>query len=113
MKSDTDPQLTAYMLDVLVRNDRKIRVAGPPRNRQEWGIDRLNGYLRAIGRETLEEGGESTLSVLLRGSVALLPSRRKEAVSRLVGLWAPLEGWLDDQSIPAPVKPDKYRLPAA
>jgi hypothetical protein len=78
-----------------------------PRTRQEWGFDRVNDYLRAIGKATLEEGGEAELWVLLRGSIALLPSRREEALSRLVRLWVPLEGWLDDQDIPAPPRPDK------
>jgi hypothetical protein len=95
-----------------VRNDRGIRAVGPPRNRQEWGIDRVNDYLRAIGRETIEEGGEAALWVLLRGSVALLPSRREEALFRLIRLWAPFDGWLNDQDIPAPTRPVKYRLPA-
>jgi hypothetical protein len=104
-------ELTAHLLSVLVRNDRRIRPVGPPRDRQEWGIDRVNAYLRAIGRETIEEDGETALWTLLRGSVALLPSQRKEALLRLVGLWAPLEGWLDDQDIPAPVRPVKYRTP--
>jgi hypothetical protein len=112
MTSDTGyPELAAYLLSVLVRNDRKVRVVGPPRDRQEWGISRVNDYLRAIGRETLEEGGEGELWVLLRGSIALLPSRRDEALFRLVRLWAPLEGWLDDQDIPVPPRPVKYRVP--
>jgi hypothetical protein len=83
------------LLSVLVRNDRGVRAVGPPRNRQEWGIGRVNDYLRAIGQETIEEGGEAALWVLLRGSIALLSSRREETLSRLVRLWAPLEGWLD------------------
>jgi hypothetical protein len=101
------PELTAYLLSVLVRNDRRIRAVGPPRNRQEWGIDRVGEYLCAIGQETIEEGGEAAVWALLRGSVALLPSRREEALLRLVRHWAPLEGWLDDQGIPAPTKPAK------
>jgi hypothetical protein len=105
------PELAAYLLDVLVRNDRGIRAVGPPRTRQEWGIGRANAYIRAMGRETLEEGGEAELWRLLHDSVALLPRRRKEALDRLVGLWAPLEGWLDDQDIPTPTKPAKYRTP--
>jgi hypothetical protein len=95
-----------------VRNDRGIRAVGPPRNRQEWGIGRVGEYLCAIGQETIEESGEAALWTLLRGSVALLPSRREEGLLRLVRHWAPLEGWLDDQDIPAPTKPDKYRLSA-
>jgi hypothetical protein len=113
MKDNGYPQLTAYLLDVLLRNDRGIRALGPPRDRREWGIGRVCDYLRAIGRETIEEDGEAALWVLLRGSVALLPSQREEAVIRLVRLWAPLEGWLDDQDVPAPTKPEKHRLPAA
>jgi hypothetical protein len=105
------PQLTAYLLSALVRNDRKIRTIGPPRDRQEWGIDRVGDYIRAIGQETLEENGEVALWQLLRGSIALLPSRREEALFRLVRLWAPLGRWLDDQDIPAPTRPVKYRLP--
>jgi hypothetical protein len=113
MKSDTGyPELTAYLLSVLVRNDRGVRPVGLPRNRQEWGIGRVNDYLRAIGLETLEEGGEAELWMLLRGSIALLPSRREEALFRLVRLWAPFEGWLADQDIPAPTRPVKYRSPA-
>jgi hypothetical protein len=104
------PELTAYLLDVLIRNDRKIRAAGPPRNRQEWGIGRVNDYVRAIGRETLEEDGETALWELLRGSIALLPRKREEALCRLVKAWAPL-GWLDDQGIPEPTKPAKHREP--
>ena len=106
-------QLTAYLLSILVQHDRGIRAIGPPRNRQEWGIGRIGDYLRAIGRETIVEGGEAELWALLRESVALLPSQREEALLRLIRFWAPLGGWLDDQSIPAPVKPAKYRLPAA
>jgi hypothetical protein len=109
---DGYPELAAHLLSVLVRNDRGIRAVGPPRNRQEWGIGRVNAYLRAIGLETLEEDGEAGLWTVLRGSVALLPSRREEALFRLVRLWAPLEGWLDDQDIPAPPRPTKYRTPA-
>jgi hypothetical protein len=113
MRSDNGySELTAHLLDVLLRNDRGLRAVGPPCTRQEWGIGRVNDYLRAIGLETLEEDGEAKLWRLLRGSVALLPSRRAEALSRLVRLWAPLEGWLDDQDIPAPPRPTKYRLPA-
>jgi hypothetical protein len=112
MTSDNGyPELTAYLLSVLVRNDRGIRVIGPPRDRQEWGIDRVGVYLRAIGQETIEEDGEVALWRLLRGSIALLPSRREEASHRLIRLWA-LLGWLDDQDIPAPPRPVKYRLPA-
>jgi hypothetical protein len=106
-------QLTAYLLSVLVHHDRALRAIGPPRNRQEWGIGRIGDYLRAIGRETLMEGDEAALWALLRESVALLPSRREEALFRLIRAWAPLEGWLDDQDIPAPAKPTGYRLPAA
>jgi hypothetical protein len=95
-----------------VRNDRSVRAVGPPRTRQEWGVDRVKGYLRVIGLETIEEGGEAELWALLRGSVALLPNRRREALCRLVGLWASLEGWLDDQDLPAPPRPVKYRTPA-
>jgi hypothetical protein len=113
MTSNTGyPELTAYLLSVLVRNDRGVRAIGPPRDRREWGIERVGAYLTAIGRETIEEGGEAALWQLLRGSVALLPSRREEAVLRLVRLWAPLDGWLDDQDIPAPPRPAKHRLPA-
>ena len=90
-----------------------LHAVGPPATRQEWGIGRIGDYLRGIGREVLEEGGETELWALLRASVALLPSRREEALLRLVRLWAPLRGWLDDQNIPAPRKPDTYRLPAA
>ncbi|HZZ25980.1 MAG TPA: hypothetical protein VFE60_27040 [Roseiarcus sp.] len=107
------PQLTAYLLSILVHHDRGVRAIGPPRNRQEWGIGRIGDYLRAVGREEVTEGGEAALWELLRGSIALLPSRREEALLRLIRAWAPLEGWLDDQDIPAPVKPTKYRLPAA
>jgi hypothetical protein len=106
------PELAAHLLSVLVRNDRGIRAIGPPRNRQEWGIDRVGDYLRAIGLATIEEDGEAALWQLLRGSVALLPSRRGEALFRLIRIWSPLEGWLDDQDIPPPVLPAKYRLPA-
>ena len=106
-------QLAAYLLSILVHHDRGIRAVGPPRNRQEWGFDRIGDYLRAIGREAALEGGEPALWALLRESVALLPSRREEALYRLIRSWAPLDGWLDDQDIPAPVKPTKYRLPAA
>jgi hypothetical protein len=104
-------QLTAYLLTVLVRNDRKIHVIGFPRNCQEWGIERIGDYLRAIGEETLEEGGETALWRLLYGSIALLPSRREEALFRLVRSWEPLEGWLNDQNIPAPARPT-MRWPA-
>ena len=110
---NSHPQLTSYLLSVLVRHDRGIRAIGPPRSRQEWGFDRIGDYLRAIGRETLVEGGEAELRALLRKSVALLPSRREEASLRLIRLWRPLDGWLDDQDIAVPVKPAKYRLPAA
>jgi hypothetical protein len=106
------PQLTAYLLDVLVRNDRRLRVVGPPRSRQEWGVGRVNDYIRAIGYETIEEGGEVALWRILRGSISRLPSQRKEALCRLVCLWAPLGGWLDDQDIPAPTRPVKHRTPA-
>jgi hypothetical protein len=109
----TQPQLTAYLLSILVHDDRGIRAVGPPRNRQEWGIGRIGDYLRAIGRETLMEGDEAALWALLHESIALLPARREEALLRLIRFWGPLDGWLDDQRIPAPVKPDKYRLPAA
>ena len=113
MSDDTaHSQLTAYLLSILVHHDRGIRAAGPPRNRQEWGIGRIGDYLRAIGRETLMEGDEAALWALLRESVALLPSRREEALLRLIRCWAPL-GWLDDQDKPTPAKPAKYRLPAA
>jgi hypothetical protein len=95
MREDTAHlQLTAYLLSILVHHDRGIRAIGPPRNRQEWGIDRIGDYLRAIGREAALGGGE-------------------EALYRLIRSWAPLDGWLADQDIPAPVKPTKYRLPAA
>jgi hypothetical protein len=110
-KSDKYPELTAHLLDVLLRNDRKIRPVGPPRTRQEWGIDRCNLFVRAIGRDTLEEDGEQALWTMMRESVALLPARRKEALARLVGLWSPFDGWLDDQDVPAPTRPEKYRLP--
>jgi hypothetical protein len=106
-------QLAAYLLSVLVHHDRGIRVIGPPRSRQEWGIGRIGDYLRAIGREAIMEGGEVEIWALLRESVALLPFRREEALLRLIRVLAPLEGWLDDQDIPAPTKPTKYRLPAA
>jgi len=106
-------QLTAFLLSILVCNDRRIRPVGPPRSQQEWGIGRIGDYLRAIGRETIEEGGEAALWALLRQSVALLPSQREEALLRLIRLWAPLGGWLDDQGIPSPVKPVKCRLPAS
>jgi hypothetical protein len=106
-------QLTAYLLSTLVHHDRRLRVIGPPRTRQEWGFDRIGDYLRAIGRETAMEGGEAELWALLRESVALLPSRREEALLRLVRAWASLDGWLDDQAVPMPSKPAKYRLPAA
>ena len=63
MSDDTaHSQLTAYLLSILVHHDRGIRAAGPPRNRQEWGIGRIGDYLRAIGRETIVEGGEAELS---------------------------------------------------
>ena len=107
-----DAQFTAYLLWIAVRNDRGVRAVGPPRNRREWRIERLDAYLRAIGRETVLEGGETALWELLRGSIALLPSQREEALRRLIRLWAPF-GWLDDQDIPIPSKPTKYRLPAA
>jgi hypothetical protein len=113
MRDSSYPQLVAYLLAILLRHDRGIRAVGPPATRQEWGIGRIGDYLRGIGREVLEEGGETELWALLRASVALLPSRREEALLRLVRLWAPLRGWLDDQNIPAPPKPDTYRLPAA
>jgi len=106
-------QLTAYLVSILVNPDRGIRAVGPPRNRQEWGIGRIGDYVRAIGQETLTEGDEAALWALLRESVALLPARREEALLRLIRAWAPLNGWLDDQQIPAPAKPEKYRLPAA
>ena len=106
-------QLTAYLLSILVHHDRGVRAIGPPRSRKEWGIGRIGDYLRAIGRETITEGDEVALWALLRESTALLPSRREEALLRLIRLWAPLGGWLDDQNIPAPAKPPKYRLPAA
>jgi hypothetical protein len=112
MKSDNGyPELAAYLLDVLVRNDRKVRVVGPPKTRQEWGVGRVNVYLQAIGRETLEEDGEAALWQLIRGAIALLPRRREEAVFRLVRVWAQLDGWLDDQDVPAPTRPVKHRLP--
>ena len=114
MMDDTaHTQLTAFLLSVLLHHDRGIRAVGPPRNRQEWGFDRIGDYLRAIGREAALEGGEPALWALLRESVALLPSRREEALYRLIRSWAPLGGWLDDQGVPAPAKPTKYRLPAA
>src|SRR5271167_4091831 len=104
MRDDTAHlQLTAYLLSILVHHDRRIRAIGPPRNRQEWGFDRIGDYLRGIGRETIVEGDEAGLWALLRESIALLPSRREEALLRLIRLWAPLDGWLDDQSILAPV----------
>jgi hypothetical protein len=106
-------QLTAYLLSILVHHDRGVRAIGPPRNRQEWGIGRIGDYLRAIGQEAIQEGDEAALWALLRESIALLPTRREEALLRLIRSWAPLDGWLDDQRIPAPVKPAKYRLPAA
>jgi hypothetical protein len=106
------PQLTAYLLTVLVRNDRKIRVIGSHRTHQEWGFDRVGDYIRAIGQETIEEGGETALWQLLRGSVALLPAQREEALFRLVRLLTPLDGWLDDQDIPAPARPAKYQWSA-
>jgi hypothetical protein len=112
MKSDTGyPELAAYLLSVLMRNDRTIRTIGPPR--PEIVVDAADPpFLTiAIGRETIEEGGEAELWVLLRGAVALLPSRREEALFRLVRPWAPLEGWLDDQDIPAPPRPVKHRVP--
>jgi hypothetical protein len=84
-----DVQFTAYLLSIAVRNDRGIREVGPPRNRREWGIERLDAYLRAIGREAFLEGVETALWELLRGSVALLPSQREEALRRLIRLWAP------------------------
>jgi hypothetical protein len=108
---DSYPELTAYMLDALLRNDRKIREVCPPRNRQEWGFERVNNYLRAVGLETIEEGGEEALWRLMRRSIALLPHRREKAMHRLVRLWAPF-GWLDDQDIPMPTLPAKYREPA-
>lgn len=101
------------MVSILVHHDRGIRAIGPPRNRQEWGFDRIGDYLRAIGREALTEGDEVALWALLRESVALLPSRREEALFRLIRAWAPLDGWLEDQNIPVPAKPAKYPLPAA
>jgi hypothetical protein len=107
-----DAQFTAYLLSIAVSNDRGIREVGPPRNQREWGIGRLNDYLRAVGREASQEGGEEALWELLRGSVALMPSRRGEALRRLIQLWGAF-GWLDDQNVPAPTKPTKYRLPAA
>jgi hypothetical protein len=107
------PQLTAYLLSILVHHDRGVRIVGSPRNRKEWGVDRIGDYLRAIGQETLREGDEAAVWALLRESIALLPIRREEALLRLIRSWAPLDGWLDDQRIPAPVKPDKCRLPAA
>jgi hypothetical protein len=113
MRSDNGyPELAAHLLDVLLRNDRRVRAVGPPRTRQEWGIERVGDYLRAIGRETLEGDGEEALWTLLRDSIALLPRRREEALRRLVRFWGPLDGWLDDQNIPAPPRPVKYRLPA-
>jgi hypothetical protein len=105
------PELAAYLVDVLVRNDRGIRAIGSPLNRQERGCNRVGEYLRAIGRETLEEDGEKALWGILRSSVALLPRRREEALLRLIKLWAPLNGWLDDQDIPAPSMPAKHRTP--
>jgi hypothetical protein len=114
MRDDTaHTQLTAFLLSVLLHHDRGIRAVGPPRSRQEWGIGRICDYLRAIGQETIMEGGEAALWALLRESVALLPSQREEALLRLIRFWAPLGGWLDDQGVPAPAKPTKYRLPAA
>ena len=97
-------QLTAHLLSVLVRHDRRPRAIGPPRTRQEWGIGKIGDYLRAIGRTAIEEGGEEALWVLLRESVALLPSQREEALLRLVRLWARF-GWLDNQDVPEPRRP--------
>jgi hypothetical protein len=98
-------QLTAYLLSILVHHDRQLRVIGPPRTRQEWGVGRIGDYLRAIGRAAIEGGDEEALWVLLRESVALLPSRREEALLRLIRFWAPLGGWLDDQNAPEPRRP--------
>jgi hypothetical protein len=69
------------------------------------GGGRIGDYLRAIGRAAIEEGDEEALWALLRESVALLPSRREEALFRLIRFWAPLGGWLDDQDAPAPCRP--------
>jgi hypothetical protein len=99
------PQLTAYLLSVLLNNDRRLRTVGSPRDRQEWGIERLGDYFRAIGQETLEEGGETAIWQLVLNSLSLLPSRREEALVRLVRFWGPLPGWLDDQKIPPPARP--------
>ena len=101
----TQSQLAAYLLSVLVLHDRRLRAIGPPRTRQEWGVGRIGDYLRAIGGAAIEEGDEEALWALLRKSVALLPSRREEALLRLIRFWAPLGGWLDDQDIPAPRRP--------
>jgi hypothetical protein len=106
-------RLVASLLSILLRYDRRIRVAGPPADRQEAGIDRLHDYLRGIGREAFELGGETALWALLRKSIDLLPTQREEAMLRLVRLWAPSSGWLKDRDIPAPIKPERYRLPAA
>ena len=97
-------QLAAHLLSILVHHDRRLRAIGPPRTHQEWGIGRIGDYLRAIGRAAIEEGDEEALWALLRASVALLPSRREEALLRLIRLWARF-GWLDDQDIPEPRRP--------
>ena len=104
MENNRTRQLTAHLLSVLVRHDRRPRAIGPPRTRQEWGIGRIGDYLHAIGRTAIEEGDEEALWALLRESVALLPSRREEALLRLVRLWARL-GWLDNQDVPEPCRP--------
>jgi hypothetical protein len=105
-------ELTAYLLDVVLRNDRMIREIGKPLTRQQGGIEQVGVYIRAIGLETHEAGGDAAMWDLMRGAVALLPTRREEAAVRLVHYWARLDGWLADRDIPKPTKPAKYREPA-
>ena len=61
MRDRTDPQFTAYLLSITLHNDRGVRVVGPPRNRREWGIDRLGDYIRALGQDAIAEGDEAAL----------------------------------------------------
>jgi hypothetical protein len=107
-----DTQMTAHILAVLLRNDRKPRIVGVQRTRQEWGLDRMRDYLRAIGADILERDGEAALWGAMREVIALLPHRRQEGLIRLVYAWSTTGKWLADQDREEPAKPEGYRPPA-
>jgi hypothetical protein len=105
--------MTAHILAVLLRNDRKPRIVGVQLTRQQWGLDRLRDYLRAIGADISARGGEEALWEALRDAIALLPRRREEGLVRLIHAWAASGEWLADQDREEPAKPEGYRPPAA